>query len=73
VSLEQALDLTHIAMFTEPDDQRAWWYYDFLLTQYHKTIDLEEGKELLEELIDAEGGQAKWVLLTLFQILSRIE
>jgi geranylgeranyl transferase type-2 subunit alpha len=73
VSLEQELELTHNAMFTEPDDQTAWWYYDFLLTQYHETIDLEEEKELLEELIDAEGGQAKWALLALFQILSRIE
>jgi hypothetical protein len=53
VSLEQELELTHNAMFTEPDDQRAWWYYDFLLTQYHETIDLEEEKELLEDLIDA--------------------
>ena len=88
VSLADELELAHNAMFTEPDDQTAWWYYDFLLTEYANPknvtdseaqgdghggmgrIDLEREKEMLEELIDAEGGQSKWALLALYHVLS---
>lgn len=98
VSLAEELELAHNAMFTEPDDQTAWWYYDFLLTKYTgpndcpdttaaadvdadseapdndrggmDRIDLQVEKELLEELIDAEGGHSKWALLALFHVLT---
>jgi geranylgeranyl transferase type-2 subunit alpha len=97
VSLADELELAHNAMFTEPDDQTAWWYYDFLLTEYGspcgssasmtigrntdqddghertERIDLEQEKELLEELLEAEGGQSKWALLALYHVLSYME
>lgn len=82
-SLADELDLIHNAIFTEPDDQTAWWYYDYLLTHYSgnsdeesepfDAIDLESEKELLEELIDAESGRTKWGLLALFRVLSLME
>jgi geranylgeranyl transferase type-2 subunit alpha len=79
-SLTDELELIHNAIFTEPDDQTAWWYYDYILTRYcdnsdeeHQpsdAIDLKSEKELLEELIDAEGGRTKWGLLALYKVLS---
>ena len=36
-------------------------------------IDLEQEKELLEELLEAEGGQSKWALLALYHVLSYME
>jgi geranylgeranyl transferase type-2 subunit alpha len=72
-SLENELELIHNAVFTEPDDQTAWWYLDFLLENYKEDIDLESEKSMLEELIEAEGGQTKWGLLGLYQVLVRME
>lgn len=92
VSLSDELELAHNAMFTEPDDQTAWWYYDFLLTEYAsprdsigsdadpgdgraltEQIDLEQEKEMLEELLEAEGGQSKWALLALYHVFSYMD
>lgn len=71
-SLDDELELAHNAMFTEPDDQTAWWYYDFLLEDYGNEMDLDVEKEMLEELIEVEGGQSKWGLLGLYQVVSRM-
>mmetsp|Transcript_4359 Transcript_4359/g.7301 ORF Transcript_4359/g.7301 Transcript_4359/m.7301 type:complete len:337 (-) Transcript_4359:24-1034(-) len=72
-SLDDELELVHNAVFTEPDDQTAWWYLDFLLETYKDVIDLESEKTMLEELVEAEGGQTKWGLLGLYQVLARME
>lgn len=72
-SLEDELELIHNAIFTEPDDQTAWWYLQFLLEKYHADFDLETEKSMLEELLEAEGGESKWVLLGLYHVLQYME
>ena len=71
IDVSDELELVHNAIFTEPDDQTAWWYLEFLLENYSDTINLEEEQELLEELVEAEENKTKWGLLGLFQVLTR--
>lgn len=72
-SVDTELELVHNAIFTEPDDQTAWWHLNFLLENYTDSIDLNTEKEMLEELVEAEGGQTKWGLLGLYQVLVHME
>jgi geranylgeranyl transferase type-2 subunit alpha len=67
--LEEELQLVEDAIFTEPDDQTAWWYHKLLLLEYEfQDGRLEEQAELLKELLEDSPG--KWVLLGLQGVLS---
>ena len=73
VDVSQELDLIHNAIFTEPDDQTAWWYLEFLLSQgLLSNIMLQSEKELLQELV-ADEGESKWAWLGLYNVVSRME
>ncbi|KAL3944135.1 MAG: hypothetical protein SGBAC_001782 [Bacillariaceae sp.] len=67
--LEEELQVVENAIFTEPDDQTAWWYHKLLLLEYtFEPSRLEDQAEMLRELIEDSPG--KWVLVGLFEILS---
>ena len=82
------LETIQSAVFTEPDDQTAWWYHRFVVAWARpapaavwndedaafEAVEmfaelLEEEKAVIQELIDAEGGQCKWGLLALHMLL----
>lgn len=70
--LEEELQVVENAIFTEPDDQTAWWYHKLLLLEYKfEPSRLEEQAEMLRELIEDSPG--KWTLLGLFEILSVLD
>ena len=64
------LELIHNAIFTEPDDQTAWWYLEYLLPLLSPS-QLEDEKALLQELV--ADHPSKWVWLGLCNVLSRME
>ena len=71
--LSQELELIHNAIFTEPDDQTAWWYLEFLLSQgLLSDVMLQTEKELLQELA-LDERESKWVWLGLYNVVSRME
>jgi len=71
--IQQELELIHSAIFTEPDDQTAWWYLEYLLSQGLLSQDqLVAEKEMLQELV-ADEKESKWVWLGLYNVLSRME
>ncbi|KAJ0391372.1 hypothetical protein ATCC90586_007932 [Pythium insidiosum] len=76
--LQDEISVVQQAVFTEPDDQSAWFYYRWLLTS---TIELlastQEAVEFLSsqiewmtELLEMEQN-AKWVLVTLADLHHR--
>jgi geranylgeranyl transferase type-2 subunit alpha len=72
--LQQELELVHNAIFTEPDDQTAWWYYRFLIVG-NNTISkatLEKERDTLMELNEAEDLQLKWAWLGLHVVLTEL-
>jgi geranylgeranyl transferase type-2 subunit alpha len=67
--LEEELQLVENAIFTEPDDQTAWWYHKLLLLEHKfEPSRLEDQAEMLRELLEDSPG--KWVLLGLHGVLS---
>ncbi|CAM9500504.1 unnamed protein product [Chrysoparadoxa australica] len=79
--IHEELDMVHQAVFTEPDDQSAWWYHRFVV-HYASSIPEAEGADaqstygaLLEaevqcvrELLEVEPA-CKWALVTLESLL----
>ncbi|KAL7581718.1 hypothetical protein ACA910_022258 [Epithemia clementina (nom. ined.)] len=72
--LQNELGLIENAIFTEPDDQTAWWYQSFLLRQEEKASNDNTNRNVevwnahvnnLRELAQ-EMPNSKWVLLGLF-------
>jgi geranylgeranyl transferase type-2 subunit alpha len=70
VDVEPELELIHNAIFTEPDDQTAWWYLEYLLPLLSPS-QLEDEKALLQELV--ADHPSKWVWLGLYNVLSKTE
>ena len=78
--LKKELELIENAIFTEPDDQTAWWYQSFLLRQeeeeYGVNLSNDNSDEPNEELwqthvvnlreLAEEMPSSKWVALGLF-------
>lgn len=78
--LQEELELVKNAMFTEPDDQTAWWYMVFLLdwaAESRQKIGklpyiLQDLKDAITELVQAEDDQTKWGLLGLHTVLDHL-
>mmetsp|Transcript_32578 Transcript_32578/g.60868 ORF Transcript_32578/g.60868 Transcript_32578/m.60868 type:complete len:302 (+) Transcript_32578:230-1135(+) len=79
---EEEFSIIENAVFTEPDDQSAWWYYHFLLKFAVKNLSLEstwfEGElrrqlETLDSLLEVEPS-SKWCMLAkMFLITTLLE
>ncbi|CAM9597079.1 unnamed protein product [Discosporangium mesarthrocarpum] len=52
--LDEELDITHQAMFTEPADQSVWWYHHFLLSWARK-----DGKDGMESFSMGNTGASE--------------
>ena len=81
--LEKELSIVHDAIFTEPDDQSAWWYYQFLIkwgkaeggedaecTSRFENILFQE-IETVRSLVELEAD-SKWAMVTLAYLLQLI-
>jgi geranylgeranyl transferase type-2 subunit alpha len=65
------LDLVHNAIYTEPADQSPWIYYRFLLSRFIFSEELlVQELQILSQLLEEEGGIAKWPILGCIQVLS---
>lgn len=74
--LQQELELVHNAIFTEPDDQTAWWYLTFLVRDAFAPVSVEmlqHEVDLLRELQEAEEGNCKWAWLGIHTVLSELQ
>jgi len=79
---EVGLALVGNAMFTEPDDQTAWWYHRFLLDYFFVQNEnackdqiqvLQNHCDQLRELVEEVGTESKWVWLGLLLVLQKID
>jgi hypothetical protein len=75
VDMSAEIQLVEDAIYTEPDDQTAWWYQAFLLDtiQSKQTVEsyqdrLQQHLKALEELAE-EVSECKWVRLGLIACL----
>jgi len=79
--LTTELEMVEQVMFTEPDDQSVWWYFQFLVswaedlegnnTVFSYTSLLNEQVEKIKQLLEIEET-CKWGLVTLCILLLRI-
>lgn len=68
--LDDELELIESAVFTEPDDQTAWWYQRFVLDTGRCNADrLNEHLVNLREL--SEESPSKWVLMGILNVLEQ--
>ena len=51
-ALEPELQIIESAIFTEPDDQSAWWYQNFLMTWASENIKKKAGADDCAQLMD---------------------
>ncbi|KAL7685612.1 putative geranylgeranyl transferase type-2 subunit alpha [Plasmopara halstedii] len=74
------IELIQQAVFTEPDDQSAWFYYRWLVTSMVELVKssaenavefLKKQAQWLEELVEMEA-EAKWAIVTLADICGRL-
>ncbi|ETI54114.1 hypothetical protein F443_03032 [Phytophthora nicotianae P1569] len=74
------IGLVQQAVFTEPDDQSAWFYYRWLLTSMVELVEssaedaagfLKSQVQWLDELLEMEN-EAKWVVVTLADLHYRL-
>lgn len=74
------IGLVQQAVFTEPDDQSAWFYYRWLVTSMVELVEssvedaagfLKSQVQWLDELLEMES-EAKWVIVTLADLHSRL-
>ncbi|KAE8961955.1 hypothetical protein PR003_g28619 [Phytophthora rubi] len=74
------IGLVQQAVFTEPDDQSAWFYYRWLLTSMLEMVEssaedaagfLKSQVQWLDELLEMEM-EAKWVVVTLADLHYRL-
>ncbi|KAK1942645.1 Geranylgeranyl transferase type-2 subunit alpha [Phytophthora citrophthora] len=74
------IGLVQQAVFTEPDDQSAWFYYRWLVTSMVELVEssiedatgfLKSQVQWLDELLEMES-EAKWVIITLADLHSRL-
>ena len=66
------LDIVENAIFTEPDDQTAWWYHRFLLENTKDSFDWSSHLESLRELSE-EVPDCKWVWLGILGVEQRLD
>ena len=78
--LEKELSIVHDAIFTEPDDQSAWWYYQFLINWGNSATEanaesrlrfedvLHQEIETVRSLLELEAD-SKWAMVTLAYLL----
>eukprot|EP00816_Leptocylindrus_hargravesii_P010627 CAMPEP_0196805100 /NCGR_PEP_ID=MMETSP1362-20130617/4828_1 /TAXON_ID=163516 /ORGANISM="Leptocylindrus danicus, Strain CCMP1856" /LENGTH=388 /DNA_ID=CAMNT_0042177795 /DNA_START=32 /DNA_END=1195 /DNA_ORIENTATION=+ len=77
------LEIIHQAIYTEPDDQSAWWYYRFILEWLETMLKrpdhlealgeiLKEESRIIQELIDAEDGNCKWGVISLHMTQAKL-
>lgn len=76
--LEGELELVKQAMYTEPDDQTAWWYHQFLIKWA-----AEHGPERLQQtlrqevdsvrgLLEDADGEYRWAVMALASLLVQL-
>ncbi|KAF1336809.1 Geranylgeranyl transferase type-2 subunit alpha, partial [Globisporangium splendens] len=74
------IGLVQQAVFTEPDDQSAWFYYRWLLSSMLELVEsspedaisfLRSQVQWMEELVEMET-EAKWVIVTLANLHSHL-
>lgn len=76
----EEIGIVQQAVFTEPDDQSAWFYYRWLLTSMLEQLEsspedaasfLRSQAQWMDELLEMEEN-SKWVVVTLADIHSRL-